>query len=294
VANFISSELTNSIASLVRELLTSDYVGDTTEKIKEIMHEQFLAIDEKLVASNPTRRGGSTGVVCITTPTKIIVANVGDSPCIAFSNRKALIDNRTHVVPADDEINCTELCLLHETNGHNPTNPLEEARIQERGGQIVYNDFYGDRRVKDAKTGNSIAVSRAFGQASYKKDIHVKKQIITAEPDLYVWDKQDGMMLALFSDSLTEEIGLHPSGRILANGKPERIIQNSLTNEDVLKKIGKSLVDHDFDISAAVRDCVETQAKKFLSPSGNHQGDNTTLILVDLDSEEKPIAGLSL
>ena len=130
VANFISSELTNSIASLVRELLTSDYVGDTTEKIKEIMHEQFLAIDEKLVASNPTRRGGSTGVVCITTPTKIIVANVGDSPCIAFSNRKVLIDNRTHVVPADDEINCTELCLLHETNGHNPTNPLEEARIQ--------------------------------------------------------------------------------------------------------------------------------------------------------------------
>ena len=82
------------------------------------------------------------GTVSVVTATHIIVANVGDSPCITFSRLN------THTI-------------LHQTDNHIPENPNERARIERNGGHVTC-EHDGSYRVD-----NFLSISRAFGHSRY-------------------------------------------------------------------------------------------------------------------------------
>lgn len=98
---------------------------------------------------------GSTAITAMVTDTHIIVANSGDSRCILVNNGAA--------VPMSED--------------HKPYNEGEAARIRNAGGTVVMKRVNGD-----------LAVSRAFGDFSYKVNHHLKaeQQQVSAEPEIRV------------------------------------------------------------------------------------------------------------
>jgi serine/threonine protein phosphatase PrpC len=112
---------------------------------------------------------GSTGVVVVVTPTHIICANLGDS--------RGLLRRGGMTLPLSfDQV---------------PTNLPERQRIEEAKGSVKAKRIDGD-----------LAVSRAFGDYSFKENslLAADKQKVIAVPELVVYprimDKDEFMILA--------------------------------------------------------------------------------------------------
>ncbi|KAF8396817.1 hypothetical protein HHK36_018450 [Tetracentron sinense] len=113
---------------------------------------------------------GSTAVVSVVTPDKIVVANCGDSRAVLSRNGKA--------VPLSSD--------------HKPDRPDELQRIQDAGGRVIYWD--GPRVL------GVLAMSRAIG------DSYLKPYVIS-EPEVTITDRtveDDCMILA--SDGLWDVV----------------------------------------------------------------------------------------
>ena len=113
-------------------------------------------------------RSGSTGVVVLITPTHILCANAGDSRALLCRNGAAL--------PLSFD--------------HKPNNDWEAARIDSIGGF-----------VKAGRVNGDLAVSRSFGDFSYKgSECCAKLQQVTADPDIIVhprdYEKDEYIVLA--------------------------------------------------------------------------------------------------
>lgn len=114
-------------------------------------------------------RSGSTGVVVLITPTHILCANAGDS--------RALL--------------CRSGAALPLSFDHKPNNDWEAARIDTVGGF-----------VKGGRVNGDLAVSRSFGDFSYKAHVFCdpKMQQVTVDPDIIVhprdYEKDEYIVLA--------------------------------------------------------------------------------------------------
>mmetsp|Transcript_38536 Transcript_38536/g.46580 ORF Transcript_38536/g.46580 Transcript_38536/m.46580 type:complete len:351 (-) Transcript_38536:108-1160(-) len=106
---------------------------------------------------------GCTAVVCLLSPTQIIVANAGDSRAVLCRGGKA--------VPLSFD--------------HKPKDKIEEDRIKAAGGWVTScNDQH--------RVNGNLNLSRAIGDLKYKSnpDLQAKDQIITAEPDIITQQRQ--------------------------------------------------------------------------------------------------------
>ncbi|XP_022765112.1 protein phosphatase 2C 37-like [Durio zibethinus] len=113
---------------------------------------------------------GSTAVVAVVTPDKIIVANCGDSRAVLCRNGVAL--------PLSDD--------------HKPDRPDELVRIQEAGGRVIY--WEGPRVL------GVLAMSRAIGD-------NYLKPFVIPEPEVTITEREGGdECLILASDGLWDVV----------------------------------------------------------------------------------------
>ena len=158
------------------------------KSIREILKRVFIEHDKDL-AKNFDKIGdsGSTATVAIVTPTHVIVAYIGDSPCF-------LMDPATGLILPGGEM-----------GKHEPTLAAENARIKRAGGTVEIDEM-GVARV------DGLMVSRAFGDFSLKYQDMSRppygsdwtEMKVTAHPDIVVWDRPNSGLLALMSDGLLE------------------------------------------------------------------------------------------
>ncbi|ESW13847.1 hypothetical protein PHAVU_008G231200 [Phaseolus vulgaris] len=178
------------VASMCKERL-HEIVKEEIQKAKEnlewesMMKKSFARMDQEVQSwsrTNETRTCrcelqtprcdavGSTAVVAIVTPEKIIVANCGDS-------RAVLCRNRAPVPLSDD---------------HKPDRPDELLRIEDAGGRVIYWD--GPRVL------GVLAMSRAIG------DNYLKPYVIS-EPEVTVTERsEEDECLILGSDGLWDTV----------------------------------------------------------------------------------------
>ncbi|KAL2541128.1 putative protein phosphatase 2C 24 [Abeliophyllum distichum] len=171
---------------LIREELLLEIMEGST-KWKNVMERSFIRMDKEVIAWNENEINisakcrcelqtpecdavGSTAVIGIVTPEKIIIANCGDSRAVLCRNGKA--------VPLSID--------------HKPDRPDELNRIQAAGGRIIYWD--GPRVL------GVLAMSRAIGD-------NYLKPYVSCEPEVTITDRSaDDDCLILASDGLWDVV----------------------------------------------------------------------------------------
>ncbi|KAI3801492.1 hypothetical protein L1987_29597 [Smallanthus sonchifolius] len=163
---------------LVKEELNKNEWKKTMERSFHRMDEEVTAWNEQAINSDcrcelhaPESYGvGSTAVVAVVTPDKIVVANCGDSRAVLCRNGKA--------VPL--------------SNDHKPDSPEELNRIEAAGGKVLYWD--------GARVCGVLAMSRAIGDGYLKP-------YVTCEPEVTITDRtSDDECLILASDGLWDVV----------------------------------------------------------------------------------------
>jgi len=215
--------------------------GDIANLLKRtfIEHNKYLAsVIDALDDS------GSTATVGIVTPTHIIMAYIGDSPCFLMNPQTGYI--------------------TEQMGRHEPSLASETARIEQAGG-FVEIDEGGTPRVD-----GMLAVSRAFGDFSLNwkgrsppAGADWTKMKVTAHPDVVVWNRPESGILAIMSDGLVET-----DSSIL---KPLEQVAH-----DVQKALIQSL-----DLNKAVETVLREHVLQDAAPK-SYSGDDLSLILVDV------------
>ncbi|KAI3514109.1 hypothetical protein L1887_12427 [Cichorium endivia] len=152
---------------------------------KKTMERSFRRMDEEVTVWNqeairgdcrcelhaPESYGvGSTAVVAVLTPEKIIVANCGDSRAVLCRNGRA--------IPLSTD--------------HKPDRPDEFDRIQAAGGRVLYWD--------GARVSGVLAMSRAIGD-------NYLKPYVSCEPEVTITDRtSEDDCLILASDGLWDVV----------------------------------------------------------------------------------------
>ncbi|KAJ7947590.1 Protein phosphatase 2C [Quillaja saponaria] len=178
----VATKCRDRLHELVKEELESD---ELCLEWKTAMERSFSRMDKEVIAWNEsvTRAKcrcelqspdcdavGSTAVVAILTPYKIIVANCGDSRAVLCRNGKA--------VPLSSD--------------HKPDRPDELNRIQEAGGRVIYWD--------GARVLGMLAMSRAIGD-------NYLKPYVSCEPEVTIIDRTaEDECLILASDGLWDVV----------------------------------------------------------------------------------------
>jgi protein phosphatase 1L len=163
----------SELAGRLRTALAGPGVLRNMDLVKQILQKTFIEFNKYLASPavlNTLNDSGSTATVALITPSHIILAYLGDSPCF-------LLDPATGYI-------------LQRMGKHEPSDAVEVARIQAAGGTVEV-DEHGIPRVDGA-----LAVSRAFGDFSLsmtggKMDMAADwtKMKITAHPDVMVWER---------------------------------------------------------------------------------------------------------
>ncbi|KAK7300753.1 hypothetical protein RJT34_11603 [Clitoria ternatea] len=179
------------VATMCKERLheiVKEEIGEAKENLEweSMMKKCFARMDEEVHQWTKTNQSpsmcrcelqtphcdavGSTAVVAIVTPEKIIIANCGDSRAVLCRNNVA--------VPLSDD--------------HKPDRPDELLRIEDAGGRVIYWD--GPRVL------GVLAMSRAIG------DYYLKPYVIS-EPEVTVTERSDeDECLILASDGLWDTV----------------------------------------------------------------------------------------
>ncbi|CAL8999125.1 unnamed protein product [Prunus brigantina] len=176
------------VATRCRERL-HELVRDEVESMEEwrtAMERSFVRMDKEVVAwsegggevshcrcelqTPESDAVGSTAVVAVVTPDKIVVANCGDSRAVLCRNGKAF--------PLSVD--------------HKPDRPDELKRIEEAGGRVIYWD--GPRVL------GVLAMSRAIGD-------NYLKPYVSCEPEVTITDRTaEDECLILASDGLWDVV----------------------------------------------------------------------------------------
>ncbi|KAL8191608.1 hypothetical protein R6Q57_028339 [Mikania cordata] len=179
------------------------------------MEQSFRLMDEEVSAWNhqatsgdcrcelhaPESYGvGSTAVVAIVSPEKIIVANCGDSRAVLCRNGKAVPLSTDHkvirILFVDDQSLMFDRFFLRNLPTFEyflqPDSPDELSRIEAAGGKVLYWD--------GARVCGVLAMSRAIGD-SYLKPY------VTCEPDVTIKERTgEDEFLILASDGLWDVV----------------------------------------------------------------------------------------
>ena len=151
------------------------------------------SLSSHFIPPPPTERSGSTAIVVLLTPTHIITANTGDS--------RAILRRHGRVVPLSFD--------------HKPNDVPEHRRILRANGM-----------VRNRRVDGDLAVSRAFGDFSYKSscnqnDRSLRKVIVTPDFTVYPRDASGDEFLVLACDGIWD---------VATNQECSEYVQNMLTN----------------------------------------------------------------
>lgn len=180
-SDILMNELPGQIKAAIQE------AGESwPASAKTILQNAFIRMDQDLAGPpSRVRASGAVAVMALLIPGEVIVAWVGDSPCI-------LVDTRSGQV-------------LRTTRLHHPTEADEAARIKAAGGSVK-KDEYGTPRVD-----GGLMISRAFGDFSYKWSNRPPPETadwsafkVTAFPEVERWPLTGPSLLILSSDGLLE------------------------------------------------------------------------------------------
>ena len=174
VANYLKEKFPQKLA---QALVDVDF--DNEEKVTNRIRNAFIEFDceMKSVSSN----AGSTAIIALSRDSKIYLAHVGDS-------RAILVDHNGK--------------LLIKTNDHDGHNQSEVDRIENLGGWISGGMI--------PRVLGSLAVTRAFGDYSYKKNgsdwyVSVIPEISVLNPvnqPVFLLLASDGLWNGKYTDSL--------------------------------------------------------------------------------------------
>jgi serine/threonine protein phosphatase PrpC len=259
-AEYAKDNLLNRIETKIKH---KDGTPTTSaDRIKELLHDCFIAFDQELYvtqsekdsASGSLDDSGCTATVAIITPTDIIVAYIGDSPCILMQRGSGAI--------------------LNETGNHLPSDPRETARILAAGGKVV--DDNGTPRV------SGLMISRAFGDFSIKFNKSVTdvtkidwtKLKITPDPDVVVWERTSNAILAICSDGFIEA---------------QR--EDLKTNKEIANDLNAALSIHNNDLEHAAQLAIDRHIEVHTVNGKPYDGDDVTLMLIYISPLKKSMKG---
>lgn len=205
----VATKCKERLHELVKEELENKLEGDDDEW-EHAMDQSFNRMDKEVIEWNKSVTGGatcrcelqtpecdavgSTAIVAVVTPDKIIVANCGDSRAVLCRNGKA--------IPL--------------SNDQKPDRPDELNRIQEAGGRVIYWD--------GPRVSGVLAMSRAIG------DNYLKPYVI-CEPEVTITDRTaEDDCLILASDGLwdvvSNDTACGVAGMCLKGNAPASIPEN--------------------------------------------------------------------
>ncbi|KAL1829081.1 hypothetical protein ACET3Z_007493 [Daucus carota] len=181
----VAKRCKEKLHELLKEELRGKEVVESMEW-KEALERSFARMDEEVITckeavmaaagcrcllpSPESDAVGSTAVVALVTPDKIIVANCGDS--------RAVLARKGKAIPLSVD--------------HKPDRPDELSRIQAAGGQVIY--------WEGARVLGVLAMSRAIGD-SYLKPY------VTSEPEVTITERTgEDDCLILASDGLWDMV----------------------------------------------------------------------------------------
>ncbi|XWS28791.1 hypothetical protein CRYUN_Cryun25bG0101500 [Craigia yunnanensis] len=232
------------------------------EEWKGAMERSFTRMDKEVIKWNETMVGancrcelqspdcdavGSTAVVAILTPDKIVVANCGDS--------RAVLCRKGKPVPLSFD--------------HKPDRLDELNRIQEAGGRVIYWD--GPRVL------GVLAMSRAIGD-------NYLKPYVSCQPEVTITDRTAGdECLILASDGLWDVVSNDTAcrvARMCLRGKSDVQAPPNSHPEGVEAVVGSTMGRGEGEISdKACSDASILLTKLALS---RHSTDNVSVVVVDL------------
>ncbi|CAN4098786.1 unnamed protein product [Withania somnifera] len=185
---FVATKCKERLHELVKEELEKKELEKKEgnhEELEHAMDQSFDRMDQEVIEWNKSVTGatcrcelqipecdavGSTAIVAVVTPDKIIVANCGDSRAVLCRNGKA--------IPL--------------SNDQKPDRPDELHRIQEAGGRVIYWD--------GPRVSGVLAMSRAIG------DNYLKPYVICV-PEVTITDRtMEDDCLILASDGLWDVV----------------------------------------------------------------------------------------
>ncbi len=208
VSQYCSEHLLDSVL----ESITSDPKykdGASTQLLEKGIRSGFLNLDAKLRElpqwASGEDRSGTTAIVCMVTPDKVIWGNCGDS--------RGLL--------------CREGKLEFATSDHKPYNAEEKRRIERAGGTVMMQRVNG-----------SLAVSRALGDFDYKRatELPATEQLVSPEPETTVLDRdqEHDQFLLLACDGVFD---------VMSNEEVIAYILHHLQLTDDLAQICSDLID---------------------------------------------------
>jgi serine/threonine protein phosphatase PrpC len=136
----IAPELKDYIEDIREGTLNDSHpMKDHVDKIViEALKSSFIKTDADFIGSSPHSQNGSTATTALVLGSRLYCANTGDS--------------RTFI--------CRNFKPVRMTEDHKPAREDEQKRIRDAGGFVINNRVMGE-----------LAVSRAFGDAEFKKGI---------------------------------------------------------------------------------------------------------------------------
>ncbi|GMI87167.1 ABA-HYPERSENSITIVE GERMINATION 3, ARABIDOPSIS THALIANA PROTEIN PHOSPHATASE 2CA [Hibiscus trionum] len=191
---------------------------------------------------------GSTAVVAIVTPDKIVVANCGDSRAVLCRNGVAQ--------PLSDD--------------HKPDRPDELLRIEEAGGRVIYWD--GPRVL------GVLAMSRAIGD-------NYLKPFVIAEPEVTITERTgDDECLVLGSDGLwdvvTNEMACRVTRMCLRAQKPASPPMSPGSDAEVRGGGGGGGAE------SSDKACWDASILLTKLALARHSSDNVSVVVVDLKKKQ--------
>ncbi|XP_031287166.1 probable protein phosphatase 2C 51 [Pistacia vera] len=175
------------------EFTANDSESLQLEVIKEALLSTIYDIDAKFTqeAVKNNLLSGSTATVIVLFDGKILVANVGDSKAIIFSEIESGQGPEA------------SLSAIELTKDHHPDQADERARIEATGGSVIVR---GVPRVNGI-----LAMSRAIG------DIYLKRYGVIAVPEVTGWQHISGndRYLVVASDGIFESLKPNDVGDLI-------------------------------------------------------------------------------
>ncbi|OMO91132.1 phosphatase 2C (PP2C)-like protein [Corchorus olitorius] len=240
---------------LVKEELESE-----EDEWKGTMERSFTRMDKEVIKWNESVVGancrcelqspecdavGSTAVVAIVTPDKIIVANCGDSRAVLCRNGKP--------VPLSSD--------------HKPDRPDELNRIQEAGGRVIYWD--GPRVL------GVLAMSRAIGDNYLKPYVSCEPEVTiterTAEDDCLIL-ASDGLWDVVSNDTACGVARMCLKGKVDLHAPPEGLLGEAVVGSTV-GGVGGEISD---------KACTDASMLLTKLALARHSSDNVSVVVVDL------------
>jgi len=207
----VSQYCSQHLLDCILESIDTDFQKEiSVDAAKEGIHKGFLKLDEKLrnlpQCANGEDRSGTTAIVVMVSPDKIIWANCGDSRGLLCRGGK----------------------LEFATLDHKPYNESgKKVRIERAGGTVMMQRVNG-----------SLAVSRALGDFDYKRatELPATEQLVSPEPEITIHerDSSNDEFIFLACDGIFD---------VMSNEEVISYIRHHLKLTDDLAKICSDLID---------------------------------------------------